>query len=62
MRVQVSTQGVEKRRQQVKPFHKPLVGCAARRIGGGVWIVTSIGTLSGFIKQFFLTEPVVTEI
>src|SRR5215471_21458686 len=63
MRVQVSTQDVEKRRQQVKPFYKALVSRAARRIGGWRRIVHQHRyTDTGFVKQFFLTKPVVTEI
>src|SRR5215813_13044544 len=63
MRVQISTQGVEKRREQVKPFHKAPVSRAARRIGGWVWIVHQHrDTDTSFVEQFFLTKPVVTEI
>src|SRR5215471_17112259 len=63
MWVQVGTPNVEKRREQVKCFHKPLVSRAARRIGGWVWIVHQHRyTDTGFVEQFFLTEPVVTEI
>src|SRR5262245_25443127 len=63
MRVQVSTQDVKKRRQQVKPFHKALVRRAARRIGGWSRVVYQHRyTDTDFVEQFFLTEPVVTEI
>ena len=63
MRVQVSAQGVEKRREQVKRFHKPLVSRAACRIGGWVRIVHQHRyTDTGFVEQLFLTEPVVTKI
>src|SRR5215471_2480726 len=63
MRVQVSPQDVEKRRQQVKPFYKAYVSRAARRTGGWRRIVHQHRyTDTGFVEQFFLTKPVVTEI
>ena len=62
MRMQVGAQGVKKGREQIQRFHKPRISRASRRIGAWVRVVHQHRhTDTGFVEQFFLTQPVVTK-